>query len=361
MERRIKNVEGLPTWFNLRNYRPLHEMGAAGWFYQISLRADSKEEAHHLVTPEFYVQHHEAAHTYLEFKAERNVGDLPKTPKNYWESTDLLPLIQEDPILSPARLGALDGFKRWMLTRSFAEIDVSNQTSARGVHAVTIEELYMNELTVVMRIRKAARQFFDETSTVLCGFMDEYRPEMIASSRIYNFLNRKAKARENGFSNEDYMGRPRASRYESWLSEPLQLHQTAQYPKSHSLMSVNLLLPDSLLVEQFLESVATLRKMSSVDPPPKSTRPDFESWIKHGLLPYLDLRLWAFKEKVTISNRAMAGAIFRDGFGGEETVRKTTARIAEDMTSTSHRDFLNLRGQASQAADAALWFKQKGH
>jgi Family of unknown function (DUF6387) len=360
MKRRIKSVEDIPAWFNLKKYQPLDKLDAAGWFYQFSLRADSREDAYHLASPAFYVQHHELEHAYSPSKSDNEPLRTPTNSKGYWESIDLLPLIQEDPILSPARLAAIDGYKRWMLTRSFAEIDGPNQTSAKGVHAATVEEFYMNELTVVLKVRQAARKFFDDTSTVLAGFMDEHMPGTIASSRIYNFLYRKAKARLSGSSDLDYMGRPYNSRYKAWLSEPLQSYQSAQYPKNHSLMSVNLSLPDSLLIEQFEDSLATLRRMSAIDSPTRLVRPDFGSWIKHGVLPYLDLSLWAFKMNVTISHRVMADAIFSAGFGSEEMVRKTTSIIADSMTSTSHRDFLNLKGQASQKGESVEWFTKTG-
>jgi hypothetical protein len=56
--------------------------------------------------------------------------------------------------------------------------------------------------------------------------------------------------------------------------------------------------------------------------------PDFNEWIRIGILPYLDLKIWEMQENVSIPNRVMADAIFTDEISGEETVRKTTDKLA---------------------------------
>ena len=59
--------------------------------------------------------------------------------------------------------------------------------------------------------------------------------------------------------------------------------------------------------------------------------PDYREWARVGILQYLDLKAWEKQAEVTIPNRVMADAIFPHGEGGEEVVRKTTAKLADEV------------------------------
>jgi hypothetical protein len=100
---------------------------------------------------------------------------------------------------------------------------------------------------------------------------------------------------------------------------------------------VDLRLPESLLVEQFKLAVKRHREIIK-----KTPRPAFGNWIKSGVLPYLDLKIWEREEGISIPNRVMADAIYPNGEGGEEDVRKTTSKLASDdeLLSLQHLDSL---------------------
>ena len=63
---------------------------------------------------------------------------------------------------------------------------------------------------------------------------------------------------------------------------------------------------------------------------------DIESWIQMGVLPYLDLTLWAYLNDLNVPNRVMADAIYSDGEGNPNRVRKVTKVWADDLTRSEH-------------------------
>ena len=62
--------------------------------------------------------------------------------------------------------------------------------------------------------------------------------------------------------------------------------------------------------------------------------------MKFGLLPYLDLHIWKKETGIKIPNRVTADAIFLPGEGGEEVVRKTTHKIAQEVMSNRYLNML---------------------
>jgi len=70
---------------------------------------------------------------------------------------------------------------------------------------------------------------------------------------------------------------------------------------------------------------------------------DFNSWALYGVLPYLDLKIWERETNASIPNRVMADAIYLRGVGGEETVRKTTSTMVENIL--SEKSLNQLAGQ----------------
>ncbi len=97
------------------------------------------------------------------------------------------------------------------------------------------------------------------------------------------------------------------------------------------LIHVKLELPDATLIEHFKQFLAEQR--ARINSTERSRLPSFKEWCRLGVLPYLDLKIWELKKGVNIPNRVMADAIYRLGEGGEETVRKTTAPLAEFLIS----------------------------
>lgn len=104
---------------------------------------------------------------------------------------------------------------------------------------------------------------------------------------------------------------------------------------SDGLIKVNLLLPENLLIEQFKAMLKNKKRSMK-----KVQNPEFDKWIKFGVLPYLDLKIWERESCKSITNRIMADAIFPPGEGGEEVVRKTTSKLADELLTRKHLETL---------------------
>jgi len=116
-----------------------------------------------------------------------------------------------------------------------------------------------------------------------------------------------------------------------WIDEPVDGVRKTSIPQVN--VSVNLSLPDKVLIKQFIQMLQSLRDplQRVYYPDPDQRKPDYSNWVRFGVLPYLDLRIWEREAEIKIPNRVMADAIFPPGVGGEEVVRKTTAKLAEEL------------------------------
>jgi hypothetical protein len=97
------------------------------------------------------------------------------------------------------------------------------------------------------------------------------------------------------------------------------------------LISVQLDVPERLLIENFAAFVrrAKATRDRESEEGSRYRTPDFSQWARIGILPFFDLKIWELQENVSIPNRVMADAIFElEHMGGEETVRKTTEKLA---------------------------------
>jgi hypothetical protein len=109
--------------------------------------------------------------------------------------------------------------------------------------------------------------------------------------------------------------------------------------KGNSLgVRVDLALPDKLLVENFYRLLkrerARLRRLGGYEPPTRIPKPS--DWIRYGVLPYLDLRAWEIHAGVNIPYHVMAIAVLPRAVGGDETVRKTTSKLAGTLISAEY-------------------------
>lgn len=105
---------------------------------------------------------------------------------------------------------------------------------------------------------------------------------------------------------------------------------------SKSYVQINLELPNEVLIEAFrshLKQVRDWKKECGILSP---RNPPTKEWAKMGLLAYADLFLWAHQHNASIVNRLYADAILPVGSGGEETIRKTTKKTAEQVFDTEY-------------------------
>ncbi|MDP1596904.1 MAG: DUF6387 family protein [Methylotenera sp.] len=119
----------------------------------------------------------------------------------------------------------------------------------------------------------------------------------------------------------------RTEKNKNWKVNPLADELSA------SLIHVNFYLPENLLLDQFKEMIKTIKSE-------KKRKPDFDKWIRYGVLPYIDLKIWELEHDKSITNNLMADAIYPNGEGDEEVVRKTIQKLADEILSKEYLDTL---------------------
>lgn len=178
------------------------------------------------------------------------------------------------------------------------------EQSKHGVHSLTVHELYMAAINMEESKRIQAKAFFEIILNSLLGVSAE-------SPRDLSILSRKKTA---------------------FLYEPV--HHVLSKPLDQAMIGVNLLLPDRVLVEQFKSYLPLLREECGAELfSEKWHQPDFAEWARLGVLPYLDLMIWAQEEDKKITYQVLEEAIFPSREGSEGRVRKTTAPKAEQLMS----------------------------
>lgn len=110
------------------------------------------------------------------------------------------------------------------------------------------------------------------------------------------------------------------------------------------LLNVSLELPDRLLIRSFAAFIRKIKGSRGINEIEgfRHRKPDFNEWVRLGVLPYIDLKTWEKEniEDVKIPNRVMADAIFPSGEGGEEVVRKTTEKLAYELLNVNMLNIL---------------------
>lgn len=92
---------------------------------------------------------------------------------------------------------------------------------------------------------------------------------------------------------------------------------------------VDLRASDSVLIEAFSDWLKTAR---AERPSSKRERPAYKDWARYGLLPYLDLFIWAKETGTQIPHHLMAEAVgYRKG---GDSFRKTIPKLAAELMSS---------------------------
>jgi len=215
---------------------------------------------------------------------------------------DILDLIRATPIID-VRSNAL--LQAYFYGGPLQEIKSRDPRYSLGVHLSTVRDHYVTEFNIESDTRTYARKFF---------------------SKIFD-------------DDKDFM---EPSKYicTEWIDEPID--NVTEILNFKVNVRVNLLLPDKVLVEQFKTLLGSLR-----DTPQRTgigiankQKFDFHGWVRFGVIPYLDLQIWEKESGKKIPNRVMADAIFPPGEGGEEVVRKTTSKLADELLTLKHRELL---------------------
>ena len=294
--KRIKHISALPGWYSLEKYNKAENLDAAGWYEQLSVRAD------------------------MSVMIEGRQGQTGEPPGISRQTAQALALMRATPIIDLAGDGLLHTLFHG---GALAELKTRDPLYTPGVRLITVRNHYMTERSIQKEKRTHARSFFNQ-------FDDR------GSLKPLEY-----KARE-------------------WMDQPIDWISGGSGVCVNT--QVNLLLPDKVLITQFKQFLkdrrnALQRAGASIE---NRQKPDFAAWRRFGVLPYLDLRMWEHEAGIKLSNRVMADAIFPPGEGGEEVVRKTTAKLAHLLLARKHLETLAaIAAQEITERNSAQTFPEK--
>ncbi len=285
MAKLIKHVSELPKWFSLEKYETAKSLDAAGWYEQLSARRDMITL---IGSPRWNGW---------------NPNDLPKTATYLIK---VLELVRAMPILNIADNTILAAY---FFGGAMRELKSKDLRYSFGVHLTTVRNLYLTENNIEEDKRAHARGFFEQV------FSDD-------------FLDFEKPLTKLKYKCED------------WIDEPVD--GIVKNINFNLNVTVNMLLPDKVLIEQFKQLLQQNRnQLTRVGCVIENTeKPNFSAWCEHGVLPYLDLQMWQRETGMKIPNRVMADAIFPPGEGGEEKIRKTTKELAVNLLTRNHLETL---------------------
>lgn len=269
MSKRIKNVSELPRWFQLKKYDFTKNLDALGWYEQFFVRGTFLYHAR-------------------EMREEKEI--FPEDFKQAMTASRENPytLIDNDPRL--ARYCTYET-PQYMHEHPLKTL---KKNSTRGL--TTIKSITMRDYI---------------------GFKSLLRPERM--QYIENWFNKPDS--EKDFFPEDA----------PWFNEPICNSFSPLYGKTLDTVIVNLRSPDSFLIESFKNYLAEKRKTIQIFSKKHFRESDFNNWVNLGILPYLDLIIWGIEAEIQIPNRILADALYPHGEKGEETIRKTTSHLAEEL------------------------------
>jgi len=293
----IRNTSELPSWYALEKYQNLANFGAEQW-YEILLQR---------WTHNFFFERDgiEKYRTYTMDNGENPFfSALIKSRKNP------LSFLEDDLQIIVIGGGQLQSLK-------YDKDDFS--TFSYAVKPLTVRRLYQIELGLKEATRKRIRKWADG----VFGWFGTDKFDEIPKS-------------EHEWA-KSFIDDPIFEAFEKQGEEK----ELYEMERNHDLVQIDLTVPDKILIQQFTDYLRYVRqKYPCVKKAYRHKYPEYKKWIDYGVLPYLDLKLWADEEGYSIPNRVMADAIFPDGDKGEEMVRKTTKKIADMLMKKEYVDFL---------------------
>jgi hypothetical protein len=96
---------------------------------------------------------------------------------------------------------------------------------------------------------------------------------------------------------------------------------------------VDLTAPDNEVIAEFKRWLVDMRNEQNCGEKSIITQKDLDDWVSSGLLPYIDLTLWARSQNASINQHVMGEAIFPDEDSVETTdrIRRTTRPKAQAL------------------------------
>lgn len=115
------------------------------------------------------------------------------------------------------------------------------------------------------------------------------------------------------------------------MSKPLFLADFLSIDRERfAAVRIDLDAPDAIILESFTLQLAEMRALKGQPYEKKFYRPNFQRWARYGILPYIDLLIWAKETESHIPDRVMSAAISVYD-AGESNIRKTIAPLAESL------------------------------
>lgn len=276
--KKVKQASDLPRWFDLKKYSQAGSLDAAGWYEQLTVRK-----------------------RLLTFMDWRGADEKPLRS----HEPEFLSFIREMPIID---VTANDAMMVYFYDGAMHENRTQKPNYSLGVRLSTVRDLYLVEGNIDPDKREYARKFF---------------------SQIFD-------------KGHEWLEGPSHLKYPctDWIDKPIDAISSV-YGYAINVQ-VDLGIPDKVLIEQFRMLLEARRKPlfdAGIELAP-NRRASFTDWISFGVLPFIDLKIWERETGTKIPNRVMADAIFPAGVGGEEVVRKTTSKIADELMTDGNLKFL---------------------
>lgn len=280
----IRTKRDLPDWYKISNYEGCRELDAAGWYKAIAQRMG------HLNFLETI-----GPAKSRKFKSLRsNLLELRKNPLYVPKNRNHLLILGGNDLL------AIEKHKGDFSRFSFA------------ISPYTLRKLYQTERFFKKSIRDKTRKYMD---ALYEGLEVPNKDEKWCLSKLDKPLFDILKI--DGDYRPGYKNRAEI--------------------RTKDIVEIDFSVPDKILLEQFSVYLKLTRKnYPDIKKPYNFKRPNFLKWHTYGVLPYLDLKIWAIENEINIPYRVLTDAIFPDGVKDEEAIRKTTQKIATKIMSNSY-------------------------
>jgi hypothetical protein len=248
-----------PTWFKLEKYDKQKLLDQPGWLLQFGFRRDLLARIDDLVT--------------------RGM------PLDDEVLIRMITCLRREPILQLETLN--QQFSRAGVRAAFPSLHLLTDPQPRnymGVHPTTIEELYRAQAHIFPEVREPSDKLFNYLQGVI-----EFKP---GTGDFVEELDERLHMRKLAFLQEEETIREGGDiHFDSLLGDPVYRLSGALH--QHSLFSVNLSLPDKLLIKQFLNSLDRARKYiakaHTFSDRLRKNRPT--DWIQRNLLAFIDLSI----------------------------------------------------------------------
>ncbi len=269
MTKRIKHVSELPDWFRLEKYEGAKNLTAVGWYQQIDGRYSLARCGNY--------------HDFI-FDEEPYEDNLI----TYFDR--FLKVLRDNPIID---IMTNDIWKDFEGIQPFQRLFSENRSHS-GIRSISLMDYALVAKTICPIKLETAQQFWDHAFNEQEG--DYVNAPSYGNESIYKLGN-----------------------------------SSIRFEEFWDVAWIDLGVPDNLLIEDFKNYLKHCRESMSVKIEDidlyKNT--NFQSWYRLGVLPFIDLNIWAREQKTSIPYRVMADAIFVSGDRGEETIRKTTRPLTQ--------------------------------